>query len=346
MNISLKDFDYPLPRELIAFHPVKSRDHSRLLVLDRRSGQMEHKLFYQMVDYLEEGDGLVLNQTKVFPARVFGKNSKSNRKVEVFFLKKLENALWEILVKPTKKAPEGSVIRFDQDGLSCQILKRTESGSWLAKINYPGDFHELLERIGKVPLPPYIKREAEPDDKENYQTVYAKETGAVAAPTAGLHFTQDLLKKIENKGIEKIAITLHVGWDSFRPVRVDDPKDHTLASEYFKIDAQVAKRINRIRENGKRIVAVGTTTVRALETAADNQEGRIEPQSGWTKKFIYPPYKLKMVDVLITNFHLPRSTLLLLVSVFSSRELILKAYQEAIEKRYRFYSYGDAMLIL
>jgi S-adenosylmethionine:tRNA ribosyltransferase-isomerase len=347
MNISLKDFDYPLPRELIAFHPVKRRDHSRLLVLDRKSGKMEHKLFYQMIDYLEKGDGMVINQTRVFPARVFGKSSKSNRKVEVFFLKRLENTRWEVLVKPTKKAPEGSVIYFDQNGLSCQILERTDSGSWLAKINCPGDFHELLERIGKVPLPPYIKREPEPDDKENYQTVYAKETGAVAAPTAGLHFTKDLVKKIENKGVEKIAITLHVGWDSFRPVRVDDPQDHTLASEYFKIDASVAERINRIRKNGKRIVAVGTTTVRALETAVDSEEeGRIKPQSGWTRKFIYPPYKLKMVDVLITNFHLPRSTLLLLVSAFASRELILKAYQEAVKRKYRFYSYGDAMLIL
>jgi S-adenosylmethionine:tRNA ribosyltransferase-isomerase len=347
MNISLNDFDYPLPRELIAFHPVKKRDHSRLLVLDRKSGKMEHKLFYQMIDYLEKGDGLVINQTRVFPARVFGRNNKKSGKVEVLFLKRLDDELWEVLLKPSRRAPVDSMITFEEDGLTCEIKERTESGSWLAKINFPGDFFEVLERIGKVPLPPYIKREPEPDDKENYQTVYAKETGAVAAPTAGLHFTKDLVKKIENKGVEKIAITLHVGWDSFRPVRVDDPQDHTLASEYFKIDASVAERINRIRENGKRIVAVGTTTVRALETAAGNEEeGRIKPQSGWTSKFIYPPYKLKMVDMLITNFHLPRSTLLLLVSAFASRELILKAYQEAIERKYRFYSYGDAMLII
>jgi len=252
-----------------------------------------------------------------------------------------------VLVKPSKRVPEGSLISFEQDGLSCEILERTRSGSWLAKVNSYGDFYEILEKIGKVPLPPYIKREPEANDKSTYQTVYAKETGAVAAPTAGLHFTEELLKKIQDKGVEGIAITLHVGWDSFRPVRVDDPKNHTLASEYFEIDPSVAERINQIKKSGKRIVAVGTTTVRALETAADSGEGRkIKAQSGWTKKFIYPPYQFKIVDSLITNFHLPRSTLLLLVSAFASKELILKAYRGAIRQKYRFYSYGDAMLII
>jgi S-adenosylmethionine:tRNA ribosyltransferase-isomerase len=347
MSISLKDFDYPLPKELIALHPAKKRDNSRLLVLDRKSGNIAHKLFCEVIDHLEEGDGLVVNQTKVFPARVFGKTEKNGKKIEVFFLKRLDDRLWEVLLRPSRRARQGTLISFEQDGLTCQIKERSGSGSWTAEVNSDGNFFEVLERIGKVPLPPYIKREVEAEDKTTYQTVYAKDTGAVAAPTAGLHFTEELLQRIEGKGIERIAITLHVGWDSFRPVRVDDPSEHTLASEYFKIDVSAAERMNQIKRNGKRIVAVGTTTVRALETAADEaEEGRIGPQSGWTEKFIYPPYRLKTVDSLITNFHLPRSTLLLLVSAFASRESILKAYQEAIGQKYRFYSYGDAMLIL
>ncbi|MGB7062872.1 MAG: tRNA preQ1(34) S-adenosylmethionine ribosyltransferase-isomerase QueA [Candidatus Zixiibacteriota bacterium] len=345
--MSLKDYDYPLPRSLIAQYPAEKRDHSRLLVLDRKSGRIEHRLFYQVIDYLDEGDGLVINQTRVFPARVFGINQKNDRKVEVFFLKEVGTGLWEVLVKPQKKVPEGSLIAFDQDGLACEILGRTESGSRLAKVSSDGDLFEVLEGIGKVPLPPYIKREPEAGDRNTYQTVYAQETGAVAAPTAGLHFTAELLEKIAGKGVERIAITLHVGWDSFRPVRVEHPEEHTLASEHFKIDQSSAEKINRIKRSGKRIVAVGTTTVRALETAAEHGETEwIKPQSGWTKKFIYPPCEFKVVDSLITNFHLPRSTLLLLVSALASRELILKAYQEAVKEKYRFYSYGDAMLVV
>lgn len=347
MSVLLKDYDYPLSRSLIAQYPAEKRDHSRFLILDKKNGRIEHKLFHQVIDYLEEGDGLVINQSRVFPARVFGINQKNDRKVEVFFLKEVDDRLWEVLVKPHKKVPEGSLIAFDQNGLTCEIMGRTESGSRLAKIDFNGDLFEVLERIGKVPLPPYIKREPEAADRSTYQTVYAKETGAVAAPTAGLHFTEELLEKITKKGVEKIAITLHVGWDSFRPVRVEHPEDHTLASEWFKIDSASAEKINRIKKKGKRIVAVGTTTVRALETAAGHGEGEeIRPISGWTKEFIYPPYKFKVVDSLITNFHLPRSTLLLLVSALASRELILKAYQEAIKEQYRFYSYGDAMLII
>ena len=347
MHLSLQDFDYPLPQELIAYYPADQRDHCRLLVLDRRRGKLEHKFFYQVIDYLQEGDGLVINQTKVFPARVFGTNQQNQKKVEIFFLKKLDSSLWEVLIKPTKKNPVGAVIFFDQDGLSGKIRERTPSGSFLAEVDYTGDFFEILERIGKVPLPPYIKREAEPEDKETYQTIYAKETGAVAAPTAGLHFTEVLLEKIKEKGIHIIPLTLHVGWDSFRPVRVDDPKQHKLESEYFKITPESAMKINRIKRSGKRIVAVGTTTVRALETAADDiDKGGILPQSGWTIKYIYPPYVFKVVDVLITNFHLPRSTLLLLVSAFASQSKILEAYHEAVKQKYRFYSYGDAMLII
>jgi S-adenosylmethionine:tRNA ribosyltransferase-isomerase len=347
MKITLIDFDYPLPKDLIAYYPSEKRDHSRLLVLDRKTGTLEHKYFYEIIDYLEEGDGLVVNQTRVFPARIFGINENNQAKVEVLFLKKLEDSMWEVLVKPGKKVPSGSVISFNQNALRCQILGRTETGSRLAKLMFDGDLFEILEGLGKIPLPPYIRREPEPQDKDRYQTVYAKEKGAVAAPTAGLHFTPELLERIEGKGIHKIPITLHVGWDSFRPIRVDDPKDHQLASEYFKIDQSSADRINQIKENGKRIVAVGTTTVRALETVADDSEPhRIQAKSGWTKKFIYPPNKFKLVDSLITNFHLPRSTLLLLVSAFATKELILKAYQEAIKEGYRFYSYGDAMLII
>lgn len=347
MSVSLKDFDYPLPQDLIAFYPSKRRDHSRLLVLDRKSGRIEHQVFYQVIDYLKEGDGLVINQTKVFPARVFGINQSNDRKIEVFFLKRLNDSTWEVLLRPSRRLSEGAVIAFGQNGLTCEIVGRTESGSWEARVSSRRDFFEILEKIGKVPLPPYIKREVEKDDKTTYQTVYAKETGAVAAPTAGLHFTEELLEKMEEKGVHKISITLHVGWDSFRPVRADDPRDHVLASEYFEIDEAAAQKINAVKESGKRIVAVGTTTVRALETAADSMDDDgVRPQSGWTKKFIYPPYKFKVVDTLITNFHLPRSTLLLLVSAFASKELILNAYQEAIREKYRFYSYGDAMLIV
>ena len=353
MSIFLNDFDYLLPKDLIAYYPSEKRDHSRLLVLDRKTGALEHKYFYEIIDYIQEGDGLIVNQTKVFPARIFGINENNQAKVEVLFLKNLEDSMWEVLVKPGKKVPSDSVISFNQGDLRCQILGRTETGSRLAKLMFDGDLFEILDELGKIPLPPYIRREPEPQDKDRYQTIYAKEKGAVAAPTAGLHFTQKLLKEIERKGIHKIPITLHVGWDSFRPIRVDDPKDHQLASEYFKIDQSSADKINQIKENGKRIVAVGTTTVRALETAVEDSSGadsfephRIQAKSGWTKKFIYPPYKFKLVDSLITNFHLPRSTLLLLVSAFATKELILKAYQEAIKEKYRFYSYGDAMLII
>ena len=353
MSITLKDFDYPLPKDLIAYYPAEKRDHSRLLVVDRKTKALEHKYFYHIIDYLQEGDGLVINQTKVFPARIFGINETNQAKVEVLFLKNLQNSIWEVLVKPGKKVPSGSVISFNRGDLRCQILGKTESGSWLAKLMFDGDLFEILERLGKIPLPPYIRREPEPQDKDRYQTIYAKERGAVAAPTAGLHFTEKLFKEIEEKGIERIPITLHVGWDSFRPIRVDDPEDHKLESEYFKIDQSSADRINQIKEGGKRVVAVGTTTVRALETAVEDPPGaddskshRIQPKCGWTKKYIYPPYKFKVVDSLVTNFHLPRSTLLLLVSAFATKELILKAYQEAIKQGYRFYSYGDAMLII
>jgi S-adenosylmethionine:tRNA ribosyltransferase-isomerase len=346
MSISLRDFDYPLPKDLIAYYPAERRDHSRLLVLERETGTLEHKHFYQIADYLEEGDGLVVNQTRVFPARIFGINETNQAKVEILFLRSLENGTWEVLLKPSRKAPVGSVISFNQGDLGCRIVRKTESGSWLAELRFDGDLFEILERIGKVPLPPYIRREPEPQDKGRYQTIYAKEKGAVAAPTAGLHFTEDLLKGIEEKGIHIIPVVLHVGWDSFRPVRVDNPEDHRLESEYFRIDQSSADRMNQIKENGKRIVAVGTTTVRALETAVDSEPQRIQAKSGWTKKFIYPPYRFRLVDSLITNFHLPRSTLLLLVSAFATKELVLKAYQEAIRQSYRFYSYGDAMLIV
>jgi S-adenosylmethionine:tRNA ribosyltransferase-isomerase len=353
MSISLKDFDYPLPKDLIAYYPAEKRDHSRLLVLQRETGVLEHKYFYRLIDYLEEGDGLVVNQTRVFAARIFGINETNQAKVEVFFLKNLKDSIWEVLLKPSRKVPSGSVISFNQGDLGCRILGKTESGSWAAELMFDGDLFEILERLGKIPLPPYIRREPEPQDRDRYQTIYAREKGAVAAPTAGLHFTGELLKRIEEKGIHKIPITLHVGWDSFRPVRVDNPENHRLESEYFKIEQSSADRISQVKKNGKRIVAVGTTTVRALETAvedppgvADSEHHLIRARSGWTNKFIYPPYRFKVVDCLITNFHLPRSTLLLLVSAFATKELILKSYQEAIDKRYRFYSYGDAMLII
>jgi len=342
-DMKLTDFDFRLPKELIAQYPVERREHSRLLVLHRDTGKLEHKKFYNLLEYLKPADALIINQTKVFPARLFGVNQKNGAESEVFLLKNIENKIWEVLLKPKKKTPEGSVIIFDQGRLSCEILEETPSGVNLARLDYEGDIFDLLEKIGNVPLPPYIKRVPDLKDKNRYQTVYAKKRGAVAAPTAGLHFTTDLLKKIKEKGIVIIPITLHIGWGTFRPVRVLNLEEHKIEEEFFEISEDAAEKINSVKRRGGKVFAVGTSVIRALETATEDE---LKSYRGWTKKFIYPPYDFKMVDGLITNFHLPKSTLFLLVCAFAGRELIFRGYQEAIREKYRFYSYGEAMLIL
>ena len=341
--MKLTDFDFKLPRELIAKYPLERRDSSRLLVLHRRNGILEHKKFFEVIDYLNPEDVMVINQTKVFPARLFGINQKNGANSEVFLLRNIEDKIWEVLLKPRKKIPVSSTIVFNNGKLYCEILDSNHSGATLARFDYAGELIDLLEKIGNTPLPPYIKRKADLKDKDRYQTVYARDIGAVAAPTAGLHFTKNLLEKIKEKGVDIIPITMHIGWGTFRPVRALNIEEHKMEEEYFEISRESVERINSVKKNRGRVFAVGTSVVRTLETMAESK-GKI--CKGWTDKFIYPSYDFKMVDGLITNFHLPKSTLFLLVSAFAGKELILKAYQEAIKNGYRFYSYGDAMLIL
>jgi len=343
--MKISEYDFNLPQELIAQFPTEQRDHSKLMVLHRGSGQIEYKIFYQIIDYLREGDGLVINQTRIFPARLFGKLENKDSKIEILLLRKIEDDVWEILVKPGRKAKIGQRIIFDQNRLSCEIVDKSPAGGRVVRFSYEGDFFEIVNEIGVIPLPPYIKREPEKVDKNRYQTVYAKEVGAVAGPTAGFHFTEELLRKIQAKGVLLIPVVLHVGLGTFRPIKVDDPSQHRMEPEYYKIDEASAEKINQVRKNGGRIFAIGTSVVRTLETVA--KKGRnLTSDQGWTDVFIYPPYDFELVDAVLTNFHLPKSTLLLLVSAFANKELIFKAYQEAMEKQYRFYSYGDAMLIL
>jgi S-adenosylmethionine:tRNA ribosyltransferase-isomerase len=314
------------------------------LVLDRKSQKIEHKFFSDILDYINSGDVLVLNDTKVIPARLLGYKEKTKGKVEVLILKNIKDKVWEGLVNPSGRVKVGQNMIFDGNLLSGKIIDKKESGISLIEFDFYGDFFQIIEKIGKVPLPPYIKREAKEEDKKSYQTVFAQKEGAVAAPTAGLHFTKELLKKIKNKGAEIVYLTLHIGLGTFRPIKVDDFKEHKLEEEFFEISPETAERINRAKMEKRRVIACGTTSVRSLETASENNF--MQAQTGWTNKFIYPPYEFKIVEALITNFHLPKSSLLLLVSAFAGKDLILKAYQEAIEREYRFYSYGDAMLIL
>lgn len=335
-----KDFYYDLPKELIAQHPEEKRDHSRLLVLDKESGKMEHKHFYDIIDYLNEGDLLVLNDTKVMPARIYGHREGKEEKIEFLLLNRKDD-VWECLSKPGKKAKLGTKIIFS-DKLSAEVVDISEDGSRFLKFQYDGIFEEILDELGEMPLPPYITEKLE--DKNRYQTVYAREEGSAAAPTAGLHFTKDLLQKIKDKGIEICYITLHVGLGTFRPVKVENVDEHEMHSEFYVMTKEVADKINAAKDRGNRVIAVGTTSVRTVESIADDN-GRVCEKSGFTNIFIYPPYKFKCVDALITNFHLPESTLLMLVSSLSSREIILKAYEEAVKERYRFFSFGDAMFI-
>lgn len=337
-----KDFYYNLPEELIAQVPLKDRTTSRLLVLDKESGEVEHKHFKDVMDYLNKGDTLILNNTRVLPARLFGNRVGKEESVEFLLLKRNKEDVWESLVKPGKKAKIGSIVEFGNGLLRGEVIGIDEEGIRRVKFDYDGIFEEVLDSLGEMPLPPYIKEKL--TDKERYQTVYSKHLGSAAAPTAGLHFTNELLKEIRNKGINVGFITLHVGLGTFRPVKVEDILNHHMHSEFFTLSEETAKLINKTKENGKKIVAVGTTSVRTLETLSD-ESGFIEAGSGWTDIFIYPGYKFKLVDTLITNFHLPESTLLMLISAFTSREMILKTYDIAIAEKYRFFSFGDAMII-
>lgn len=338
----LNEFDYNLPEELIAQTPCAKRDHSRLMVLNRKEKTIEHKHFYDIKQYLRKGDTLVFNDTKVMPARLIGHRAKTGGKVEVFLLKRLTNTnQWEVLVKPGKKAQLGNIIEFS-DELACEVVGHTDFGGRIVEFKFDGIFEEILDRLGETPLPPYIHEKLE--DKNRYQTVYAREEGSAAAPTAGLHFTKELLEKIKEKGIKIAHVTLHVGLGTFRPVKVENILEHHMHSEFYMVDEEDANMINECRANGGRVIAVGTTSTRTLETVTD-ENGIVHSGSGWTQIFIYPGYQFKAIDCLITNFHLPESTLLMLVSALAGRENVLNAYNKAVEEKYRFFSFGDAMFI-
>lgn len=344
--MKLSDFKYNLPKTAIAKYPVSPRDKAKLMVLNRETQEIESKRFTNVVDYMEKGDVLVINETRVFQARLFGKKEKTHAKIEVFLLRELnaEECIWDVIVDPARKVRIGNKIYFN-DKLWCEVIDNTTSRGRTVRFNQPGNVYKSIEKIGLTPLPPYIKREAEPSDKENYQTVYAKVDGAVAAPTAGLHFTEKLLKKIEKKGIQIVPVVLHIGLGTFRPVEVEDLTKHKMDSEYFEISPKSSEAVNKAITSNHNVFVVGTSTARALETSV-TADGLLKPNRGWTDKFIYPQYDFKIVDKLITNFHQPESTLLMLVSAFADIDFIMKAYKKALKEKYKFLSYGDAMLIL
>lgn len=341
--MELKDFDYMLPKELIAQDPLASRSSSRLMVLNRAGESIAHRQFSDILSYPEPGDCLVINDTKVIPARLYGEREGSRSKIEVLLLKRLEEDLWECLVKPGKKCRIAQKINFGEGLLQGRVEEINEQGSRIIRFAYEGIFEEILDRLGQMPLPPYITHVLE--DKNRYQTVYAQHRGSAAAPTAGLHFTQEILSSLRKKGVNIAAITLHVGLGTFRPVKEQNILNHHMHSEFYHIGEEAAATINRAKQNGKKIFCVGTTSCRTLESAAD-ESGMLSARSGWTDIFIYPGYRFKITDAMITNFHLPESTLIMLVSAFAGREFTLRAYQTAVEERYRFFSFGDAMLIL
>ncbi len=341
--MNLHDFYYDLPQELIAQDPLEDRSSSRLMKLDRKSGHIEHTVFSNVIDSLEAGDCLVINDTKVIPARLFGTREGHEGKVEILLLKRKEDDIWETLVKPGKKCRPGTRLVFGEGLLKAQVLDVVEDGNRLIKFYYEGIFEEILDQLGQMPLPPYITHELK--DKNRYQTVYAKHEGSAAAPTAGLHFTKELLKEIEEKGIVIAHVTLHVGLGTFRPVKVENILEHHMHSEFFVIEESEAAKINKAKEAGHRVISVGTTSCRTLESAATD-DGRIKASSGWTDIFIYPGYRFKLIDGLITNFHLPESTLLMLVSAFAGKDNVMAAYEEAVKKKYRFFSFGDAMILI
>lgn len=337
-----EDFYFELPQELIAQDPLEDRSGSRLLVLDKESGEIEHRTFRDIKEYLEPGDCLVINDTKVIPARLIGSKVGTNAKIEILLLKRKENDIWETLVKPGKKAKPGTKISFGEGLLIGEVLDVVDEGNRLIQFSYEGIFEEILDQLGQMPLPPYITHQLE--DKNRYQTVYAKHSGSTAAPTAGLHFTPELLEEIKESGVEIAHVTLHVGLGTFRPVKVENIQEHHMHSEFYRIEASEAEKINRAKREGHRVICVGTTSCRTVESAA-KPDGTLSECSGWTEIFIYPGYRFKVLDCLLTNFHLPESTLIMLVSALAGREHVLHAYEEAVKERYRFFSFGDAMLI-
>ncbi|MBS6161976.1 MAG: tRNA preQ1(34) S-adenosylmethionine ribosyltransferase-isomerase QueA [Firmicutes bacterium] len=336
------DFYYDLPEELIAQDPLLDRSSSRLMHLDKKTGEIQHTDFKHIVKYLKPGDCLVINDTRVIPARLYGSKIGTDAGIEILLLKRKENNIWETLVKPGKKAKPGTKISFGDGLLIGEVLDIVEEGNRLIQFTYDGIFEEILDQLGEMPLPPYITHKLQ--DKERYQTVYAKNEGSAAAPTAGLHFTKELLQQIQDMGVNIAHVTLHVGLGTFRPVKVDDVENHHMHSEFYVVEEDQAKLINDTKKNGGRVISVGTTSCRTLESATD-ENGILQAKSGWTEIFIYPGYKFKMIDALITNFHLPESTLLMLVSALAGKEYIMKAYEEAVKERYRFFSFGDAMII-
>ena len=337
------DFYYDLPEELIAQDPLENRSDSRLMVLDKKTGAVSHHIFRDIVEYLQPGDCLVINDTKVIPARLIGSKEDTGAKIEVLLLKRKTGDVWETLVKPGRKAKPGTRIQFGDGLLVGEVMDIVDEGNRLIRFEFDGIFEEILDQLGQMPLPPYITHQLK--DKDRYNTVYATHSGSAAAPTAGLHFTPELLRTIEEKGIDIARVTLHVGLGTFRPVKVDDVENHHMHSEFYMIDEAAAEKINRAKENGKRVICVGTTSCRTIESAAD-ENGRLKPCSGWTEIFIYPGYQFKILDCLITNFHLPESTLIMLVSALAGQKHVLAAYEEAVKERYRFFSFGDAMFIV
>ena len=337
-----EDFNYELPEELIAQTPLAKRDDSRLMVLDRKTGEIKHEIFHNIINYLNKDDVLVLNDTKVMPARIIGEKTDTKAVIELLLLKRIENDTWEVLVKPAKRVKIGTTISFGDGLLKAECTNLGEEGIREVKFSYNGIFYEILDKLGSMPLPPYIKEKLK--DKDRYQTVYAKNIGSAAAPTAGLHFTKELLNDIANKGIKICYITLHVGLGTFRPVNVEDVTKHKMHSEFYQMNKEVADILNKAKKEGRRIVSVGTTSTRTLETIM-NKYGQFQESSGWTDIFIYPGYQFKAIDAQITNFHLPKSTLIMLVSAFATKEIILNAYNEAVKNKYRFFSFGDSMLI-
>lgn len=341
--MDVKDFYYDLPEELIAQDPLEDRSGSRLMVLNQKTREVEHRVFSDVTEYLKPGDCLVINNTKVIPARLYGSKEGTGARIEILLLKRKEKDIWETLVKPGKKAKPGTRISFGEGLLMGEVIEVVEEGNRLIRFEYEGIFEEILDKLGQMPLPPYITHQLQ--DKNRYQTVYAKYDGSAAAPTAGLHFTPELLDKIRDMGVNIAEVTLHVGLGTFRPVKETDVLKHHMHSEYFEINEEAANLINQTKAKGGRVISVGTTSTRTLESAAE-PDGHLEAKSGWTEIFIYPGYQFKVIDGLITNFHLPESTLVMLVSALAGRERVLAAYEEAVKERYRFFSFGDAMLIL
>ncbi|MGV3639903.1 MAG: tRNA preQ1(34) S-adenosylmethionine ribosyltransferase-isomerase QueA [Adhaeribacter sp.] len=348
--MKLSEFRFDLPANLMATHPAKNRDEARMMVVHRDTGKIEHKIFKDILEYFDEGDVMVINDTKVFPARLYGNKEKTGAKIEVFLLRELnkENHLWDVLVDPARKIRVGNKLYFGDSDLVAEVIDNTTSRGRTIKFLYDGsdeDFYKTINDLGETPLPKYLKRAAEPEDRDRYQTVYAKNVGAVAAPTAGLHFTREVLKRLELNGIDVVPLTLHVGLGTFRPVDVEDLTKHKMDSEHFIVPDETAVAVNRALDNKKRVCAVGTTTMRGLESSV-SASARLKPTEGWTDKFIFPPYDFKIPNALITNFHMPESTLLMMACAFGGYDLIMEAYQVAVKEKYSFFSYGDVMLIL